>query len=150
MYIRICRAIPVHRKTTNYDCTDPCSYLFLSIKPTPKYLYFSPWLLSYYINTTVYTEDTRDIRHHKETRNSYKYDLQAPPSIRHIRNKNTKSTPSSIYHNLWLKTIYIYTFFLILTQSKISVISLCINCNFNFISYLHTSLLHHRQYNSRF
>jgi len=32
------------------------------------------------IKTTNYTEDTIDIRCHKETRNSYKYDLQAPPS----------------------------------------------------------------------
>ena len=52
------------------------------------------------IKTTNYTEDTTDIRCHKETRNSYKYDLQTPPSNRLIRDKNTKSVPSSMYHNL--------------------------------------------------
>jgi len=49
--------------------------------------------------TTIYTEDTIDIRRHKETRNSYKYDLQAPPSIRPIRD-NTNSLLKSIYHIL--------------------------------------------------
>jgi hypothetical protein len=47
----------------------------------------------------IYTEDTIDISCHNETQNSYKYDLQAPPSTRHIRNKNTNSVPSSMYHN---------------------------------------------------
>ena len=58
----------------------------------------------------LYTEDTRDIRHHKETRNSYKYDLQAPPSTQRIRNKNTKSTPSSVYHNFVTKD-YMHKYF---------------------------------------
>jgi len=30
------------------------------------------------IKTTIYTEDTMDIRRRKVTRNNYKYDLQAP------------------------------------------------------------------------
>jgi len=34
--------------------------------------------------STIYTEDTIDIHRHKETRNSYKYDLQAPPSTQRI------------------------------------------------------------------
>jgi len=50
--------------------------------------------------TTIYTVDTRDIRRHKETWNSYKYDLQARPNTRSIRNKNTNPASSSIYHNL--------------------------------------------------
>jgi hypothetical protein len=37
----------------------------------------------------------------KETRNSYKYGLQAPSSIRRMREKNTNSVPSSIYHNFF-------------------------------------------------
>jgi hypothetical protein len=52
-----------------------------------------------YLIIKIYTEDTIDIRRHKRTRNSYKYDLQAPPSTRCIRNKNTNSLPSSMYHN---------------------------------------------------
>jgi hypothetical protein len=53
-----------------------------------------------YLIIKVYAVDTIDIRRHKETRNSYKYDLLASPSSRRIRNKNTHSVPSSIYHNL--------------------------------------------------
>jgi len=45
---------------------------------------------------TIYTEDTIDIRRHKEARNSYKYDLQSPLITRRIRDKNTNSVPSSI------------------------------------------------------
>jgi len=106
-----------------------------------SYLYFSAWLL-FIIN--IYAEYTIDIRRHKEARNSYKYEyvLLASPSTQRIRNKNTNSVPSSIYHNLWLKTIYIYiyiyiyicacvcVYYLILTQSKLSDMLLCINFNF--------------------
>jgi len=50
------------------------------------------------IKATVYTEDIEDIRHHKVTQNTYKYDLQAP-SAQGIRDKNMENTnfvPSSI------------------------------------------------------
>ena len=46
--------------------------------------------------TTIYAEDTIDIRRHKETQNSYKYGLLAPPCTRRIRDENTNSVPSSI------------------------------------------------------
>jgi len=36
----------------------------------------------------------------KVTWNSYKFDLQAPPSIRLMRDKNTNPVPSSMCHNL--------------------------------------------------
>jgi hypothetical protein len=66
--------------------------------------------------TTIYAEntiDTIDIRRHKAKRNSYKYNLQTPPNTRPIWDSNTDSVPSSLYHNLWLKTInkYIYILF---------------------------------------
>ena len=50
--------------------------------------------------SAIYAQDKIDIRRHKETRNSYKHDLQAPPSTRRIRDNNTNSVPSSVYHNL--------------------------------------------------
>ena len=52
-----------------------------------------------YLSIKIYTEDTVDIRRHKEARNNYKYDLQTPSSTRSKRDKNTNSVPSSIYHN---------------------------------------------------
>ena len=55
----------------------------------------------------MYTEDTIDIRLHKETRNSCKHDLQAPLSTARIRDKNRNSVPTNIHQNLWLKAIYI-------------------------------------------
>ena len=39
--------------------------------------------------TTSYTEDTVYIYRHKETQNSYKHDLEAPPSTRRIRDETT-------------------------------------------------------------
>lgn len=37
--------------------------------------------------TTIYTEDTIDIRHHKETKNSNKYDIQASARTQRTREK---------------------------------------------------------------
>ena len=42
--------------------------------------------------TAVYTAGTTGIRRHNETRNSRIYDRLAPPSTRHIRNKNIKKS----------------------------------------------------------
>jgi hypothetical protein len=136
MHTRVCWAIQIHREKNPHGCS---------------------------VIIKICTEDTIDIRRYKGTRNSYKYDLLAPPSTRRIRNENTKSVLSSTYHNLWLETIYIYIYmcvclcvcvcvcsFLILTQAKLSVMLLCININFHFFVDLHTTLLYHRQYNSRF
>jgi hypothetical protein len=92
-----------------------------------------------YLSIKIYTEDTIDIRRHKERRNSHKYDLQPPPSTRSKRDKNTNSVPCSIYHNFRLKITY--TYFLILTQSNLSDMLLCTNFNFNLISDLHTTLI---------
>jgi hypothetical protein len=91
----------------------------------------------------IYTEDTVHICHHKATQNSYKYKLLAPPSTQRIRNKNTNSVPNSVCHILWLKMkyMYVYIHFLILTQSKLSVMLSCINFNCIFMSYLHTTLV---------
>jgi len=49
-----------------------------------------------YLVIKIYTEDTIDIGRHKETWNSYKYDLQAPLSTCSKRDKNTNPVPSSI------------------------------------------------------
>jgi hypothetical protein len=107
-------------------------------------------LLSYYKKTTIYTEDTVDIRRHKETRNSYKYDLLAPTCTWHIRDENTISVLSSISNNLWLKTIYIYIYIYIYTYFNFNTVqpkwyvSLLISITFQLFTQL---LLYHRRYN---
>jgi hypothetical protein len=80
----------------------------------------------------MYTEDTIDIRRHKETRNRFKYDLLALPSTWRIRDKNTNSVLSSIHHNLWLKTIQIY--------KDVSVLKSTIKTIKTFITFRHVSI----------
>ena len=91
------------------------------------------------------------IRRHKETGNSYKYDILASPSTRCIRNKNTNSVPGSLYHKMWLNNIYInkHTFNFNTVQTKCYVVmyQLITAVSFHMSTQL---LLYHRQYNSRF
>ena len=92
--------------------------------------------------TTVYTGDRVDILRHKDARNSCIFDLPAPTCTWPIQNKNgyknTNCVPSSMWQNLWLRTIYILFNF-----NKVqTVIIFCTNVNFNCIVHIYKILLY--------
>ena len=54
---------------------------------TDQRVQFLTFMIMMMMMMMIYTDDTNDIRRHKETRNSYKYDLPAPHNTWSIRNK---------------------------------------------------------------
>ena len=108
-----------------------------------------------YLIIKIYTEDTTGIGRHMVVTRRH----------RTVINMTYKHYPVLGVNKIKIRTlclaaytiicdlrIYIYIYFLILTQSNLSDMLLCTNFNFNFIAAFHTTLIiYHRQYNySRF
>ena len=102
---------PITSKNYKLRLHHPCSHLFLSIKPIPKYLYFLVWLLSYCINITFtlkIQEISVIIRRHGTVINTI-YKHHPVLSVYEIKIRNLLLAAYTII--LWLKTICINTFF---------------------------------------